>query len=524
MCSKNVTYSLRKKECEKDYNNCEKKVMETLKNIMNKPYYKGATFSLATSIKGLSLNQNTFIQPASTLKMFTCAIALILFGPDSIIRTPIVTDGYINGDTLHGNLILVGSGDFTFGGRRITLSPKEQVGLEASIPCTTNTDIAYTSIDHLTIPYLIELTPQNPLCGIITLAQKLYNLGIRNITGSVFVDVSLFEPYLSDGIIVVSPIELNENVIDVVLTPTIVGQKPSICWRPKVSTYEIINNTITSPPGSFIDVQQEYQNDNHTIILTGTVPITECNVVTRIPIRDPADFAKNALIDALKNLDIAIQNNPIPLGQTKTKLVSYKSVPLSQTIKLILKVSSNPGADLMVILISLINNTTGDYNRGLNYIANFLCTNIDISPFEINLIDGHGFPGNFITACDSLKLLEYMRKQPAKYFQAFFNALPILGVDGTLQDNGVDLPARNHVFAKTGSLTIPRATDDNVILYVKGLAGYVETWRGNFITFAIYVNYAALPTNRSDINDILANVELIGQDLAIVSNSIYLNC
>ena len=55
---------------------------------------------------------------ASTSKLISGAAALDAFGPDFRFETPIYRHGELAGDgALHGNLILVASGDMTMGGR-----------------------------------------------------------------------------------------------------------------------------------------------------------------------------------------------------------------------------------------------------------------------------------------------------------------------------------------------------------------------------------------------------------------------
>src|SRR4029434_5815756 len=50
--------------------------------------------------------------PASTMKMFTAALALERFGPDYRFSTDVLRDGEVDAaGTLHGNLYLRGDGD-----------------------------------------------------------------------------------------------------------------------------------------------------------------------------------------------------------------------------------------------------------------------------------------------------------------------------------------------------------------------------------------------------------------------------
>ena len=52
-----------------------------------------------------------------TTKLFSCAAALIAYGPDHRFETPVYRRGPMVDGSLRGDLILVASGDLTFGGR-----------------------------------------------------------------------------------------------------------------------------------------------------------------------------------------------------------------------------------------------------------------------------------------------------------------------------------------------------------------------------------------------------------------------
>jgi len=57
-------------------------------------------------------NPDAMRQPASTMKMYTSAVALDRFGPDFTFRTPALRDGAVGPDgVLAGNLYLRGVGD-----------------------------------------------------------------------------------------------------------------------------------------------------------------------------------------------------------------------------------------------------------------------------------------------------------------------------------------------------------------------------------------------------------------------------
>ena len=99
--------------------------------------------------------------------------------------------------------------------------------------------------------------------------------------------------------------------------------------------------------------------------------------------------------------------------------------------------------------------------------------------------DGAGaramFSPEFIT-----RYLAVAAKRP--WGEAFENALPVLGRDGTLAQIQVDAPAAGHVHAKTGTYGTYDPLHRRVFITGKGLAGYFTSKSGRDVAFAIYLN------------------------------------
>jgi D-alanyl-D-alanine carboxypeptidase/D-alanyl-D-alanine-endopeptidase (penicillin-binding protein 4) len=91
------------------------------------------------------------------------------------------------------------------------------------------------------------------------------------------------------------------------------------------------------------------------------------------------------------------------------------------------------------------------------------------------------------------------------------HALPVLGVDGSLAHTGADLPARGHVFAKTGTTVMDGQ------LKAQNLAGYIEARSGRRLSFALYVNDAGPIRAIEDVTEVF-------DDEAAITNAIYEAC
>ncbi|HWY60185.1 MAG TPA: D-alanyl-D-alanine carboxypeptidase [Terriglobales bacterium] len=67
-----------------------------------------------------------------------------------------------------------------------------------------------------------------------------------------------------------------------------------------------------------------------------------------------------------------------------------------------------------------------------------------------------------------------------------------MGRDGTLYKIQVNSPAAGHVFAKTGTYDVGDSLNNNIMITGKGLAGYMETAKGEHLAFALYVNMVSV--------------------------------
>ncbi len=107
-----------------------------------------------------------------------------------------------------------------------------------------------------------------------------------------------------------------------------------------------------------------------------------------------------------------------------------------------------------------------------------------------------------------------MHKSP--HFAYLHNALPILGVDGSLTHFAApDNAARGKVFAKTGTLIFGNLLNDRLVMLAKGLAGYITTAKGRQLAFALYVNNTPMET--------IDDLGRIGSDQGRICEVIYLN-
>ena len=152
-----------------------------------------------------ALNGDKLFTPGSTTKLLTEGTALHLLGPDYRFHTFIYRTGEIDGKgKLKGDLVLVASGDPNLSNR---MQP--------------DGTLAFADEDHSYGGPDSRLIPGDPLIAMQEFAQADCGCGIKRVEGRVIVDVSLFpegDRELGTGV-VISPIAVNDNVIDVTIEP-----------------------------------------------------------------------------------------------------------------------------------------------------------------------------------------------------------------------------------------------------------------------------------------------------------------
>jgi D-alanyl-D-alanine carboxypeptidase/D-alanyl-D-alanine-endopeptidase (penicillin-binding protein 4) len=182
------------------------------------------------------------------------------------------------------------------------------------------------------------------------------------------------------------------------------------------------------------------------------------------------------------------------------------SPPFSEEAKLILKVSHNLHAGMMPLHLAARHGER-TLSAGLERQGKFLASlGVDVDGLSFGGGAG-GDRADYVTPRATVQLLTAMSHAP--YFAAYRDALPILGVDGTLasavEENS---PARGRVRAKTGTLVWGDLLNHRTLLQSKALAGYVDAPDGRKLAFACFVNLAPLRTSsdRERIGRVLGTV------------------
>jgi D-alanyl-D-alanine carboxypeptidase/D-alanyl-D-alanine-endopeptidase (penicillin-binding protein 4) len=463
-----------------------KQLVKKLKRIESKPIYRYADwgYSVIDQRSGRVLadqNPNKMFDPGSTMKTYAVSTALRMYGPKYRFRTPVYRQGTVSGGTLSGNLVLVGSGDLTFGLRQLP-----------------NGTLYYDNLPKIDQSYADQLPgavepPGNPSAALDQLAASVRAAGITQINGNVVIDDRLFAPYdgFPDGLI--TSIWFNENLVDLLVSPGAVGQPATIASKPSTSSYTVDNRVTTVARGraTVLNVSEPTRG---TIRVTGHIPAGAPPTLRIWEVADPAAFARTAFIEALARAGVAVSapttgDNPETLlpakgsYQAADRVAEHVSLPLAQYAKLILKVSYNRGADLMACLAAV---KLGSTNCARGMAAEVqTATRFGVNPSTFIPFDGAGSDDKGRTTPGALvTLLRGAAKAP--WGPTFVDALPIIGRDGTLANVLPKSAVAGHGQIKTGNRVVGNDAGQINVLG-NSLAGYVQTKSGRRVVLAIAV-------------------------------------
>jgi D-alanyl-D-alanine carboxypeptidase/D-alanyl-D-alanine-endopeptidase (penicillin-binding protein 4) len=412
------------------------------------------------------------MSPASNSKLYTGALALAELGGDYRIATPVYAAGGItHRGTLRGDLIIVGRGDPSWNERRLG----------------TN-----------------FWAPFEPFISLLT------NAGVRRIDGDVVADATFFrgQPTGAGWTIddlragnagLISALTLDDNVAQVQVEPgTEVGARCGVRWLQPGMDLTVSNQTTTLAAEGKLRVEPYHPLDSKTIFILGGLPAGAAGQTLDVVVPEPAAWFAAALKLALERRGITVAGRPRavtwPVGGTNDwagagarPLGAVYSPPLRELVANFMKPSQNLEADLLLAQVGELTRGTNSpvgassAAAGLVALKGFLTT-AGVAAGDVNFDEGSGLSRNNLTTANAtVALLQYMAQgREAEDFRA---ALPVAGVDGTLEFRFRNTAAAGRVWAKTGTLR-----------WANALSGYVTTAAGERLAFSLMLNcFAAAP-------------------------------
>ena len=486
--------------------------------IIQRPAFAHSSFgiefySLSSGKVVYQFNPEKLMVPGSTTKLLTEGTVLSLLGSDYQFHTRVYRTGPVKNGTLEGDIVIVASGDPNLSGR---IQPDGTLAYEEM-------DHSYGGPDSKGIG--------DPLLVIRQFAQQIADKGIKRVKGRVLVDNSLFpegDRELGTNV-VISPIVVNDNVIDVIASPgDKEGAPVNLQISPQTSYVRFINQATTGKADSKNDFNYTNEKVNpdgtRTVTAVGHLPLGKPFGMASYAVPEPSRFAATVLTEALQQKGVLVQlSSAAPPPDFKAIAGNYKlenqfaehvSPPLKEEVKITLKLSQNLHASMGPFLLgALVAHKDMEIDQtGFDLEHDFLKkAGLDLTAASQS--DGAG--GNaFFSADFVVRYLEFMSKQPQ--FNDFFKGLPILGRDGTLSKIQVNSPAAGHVYAKTGTFDVYDALNKNLMVTGKGLAGFVDTTSGERLVFAAYANN--IPVSMDDPEE---PQKVVGEALGEIAAAAY---
>lgn len=412
---------------------------------------------------------NDLFTPASTLKLLTSCAALSELGLEYRLTTRVRTNSVVSGGVLHGHLYLQGDGDPTL----------EAKDLDA-------------------------------------MAASLARQGIHEIAGDLIADASIFANEGAGGpgwscddlpwgyAAPACGLSLHENEIDLAVTPgPRAGAPLHVALTPQTDFVKLACQAKTQPTDGdgVLDVRNLHGLAPAGPIswaLLGGLPQGSGTQVLNCAVADPAHFTATVFAEALARHGVRLDGH-VRLGATPAAtrtLAEHASAPLAEIVREMDKNSDNLLAETLLRQLGVhAAGAPGTRAKGLKAVQAFL-KRAGWNPDAYRMVDGCGLSRyDALTPAELTQLLAYMPSEKLAY-PALLIALPVAGVDGTLEDRLQAPLTRGQLRAKTGTMT-----------GVSSLAGYLDTADGRTLAIAVMDDdYLDAPERARALQDALVTL------------------
>ena len=389
--------------------------------------------------------------PASTMKLFTTALALDKLGAEHTFSTDVLRDGLMDKDgVIHGNLIIRGDGDPALSQRFVRGGPSGPMDMLASLTGSA---------------------------------------GVTKVTGDLIADASAFESRnIPEGWLTryagsayaapFSALSLNENIVVVSITPAGAGKEATVVLEPATRGLTV-TNTVRTVAGSGVRVSSRRVSDDK-VIVSGTIGARAGQRRYQLVVGDPVTFTAGAYRAALEARGITV-GGAIRVGLTTpqaTIVSSMPSPPLSRLVSLMNRESINHYAEMLWrdAARGPQRSIVGSAQTADSTLQQFLVKQVGVLAGAVIATDGSGLSVlDRVSPRAMVQLLSHANT--ASWSSAFHASLPVAGESELLRHRMKRTPAQGNLHAKTGTT--------NAAI---GLAGYVTAENGEIMAFSFLYN------------------------------------
>ena len=392
------------------------------------------------------LNPRTLLVPASAAKLVSLATAVDAVGWDFRFETTVRATAPLVDGTLQGDLLIVGSGDPSVGGRG---------GQKLSV-----------------------------------WVEGLKALGLRRIDGRIIGDDDAVEeprPQLAwawDDLgyatgVLFGALNLGENRMSVTITPGAdADDLTMLSVDPRASARPVLNRTVTGAPGSPQLLWPEQRPGEPFLTIAGSIPSGAPPARLLVSVGNPTLWFATMLRHALLSAGIEVTGEAYDADDVWPRpalagpvLYTHRSPTLAEIAQPLLKDSINLYGEA-VLRLNAGRDVVPTNDVALDGVRTRLAAwNVPSDAWQ--LVDGSGLSRRSVVAPDVLVAM-LRRMYDSSGASPWMTGLPTAGRDGTLAGRMQGTPAEDNVRAKTGTMSNIRA-----------LAGYVRTRDGEALAFAI---------------------------------------
>ncbi len=419
--------------------------------------------SLRTGDVVYSQNASKLMMPASNMKIVTLAAAAERLGWDFTYQTTLVTSAPLVRGVLNGDLVVVGSGDPTIGGRN---------GRATSV--------------------------------FEEWADQLRAEGIRRIKGRIVADARAFDreslgagwawDYLASGYAAgVSALQFNDSVAEVAVHPGPSPGAPAVIEVRPIESGLVLDKEVTTTADGGAEIDITRLAGSNRLVVSGTIPVGSPEIVRTATVDRPALYFARMLRSTLAAKGIPVTGPACEYGEAYATpptaptrvLVTHQSAPLSEIARVQMKVSQNQYAETLLRTLGA-QAGEGTAVAGEKVVREVL-DGWGIPQDAYVQVDGSGLSRyNYVCADMLVRILQHVYDDP-RLRDPFLATLPVGGIDGTLAHRFVGTPAAGNVRAKTGSIS-----------NVRSLSGYVTSADGEVFAFSMIANNFTAPQSEID--------------------------
>lgn len=408
----------------------------------------------ATAPLQIHYQDDLFLPPASTLKLFTATAAELTLGGDFRFPTRLWQQGSQTGGQWRGDWL-----------------------------------IEFTGAPDLNRRQLAQLLDQ--------LRQRK----IREIKGDLLLDTRHFSgydrakgwPWNNLGVCYSAPaaaLTLEGNCVAASLNNE-GHDKPARLFVPAHQPIEVSSDVRVLP---WDQVKQElcsleaHLGPGNRYHLSGCISDSREVLPLNFAINDPLAHGKALVRQELSRLGIVLRGDikPGQLDQNWHPVAEVHSAPLRDLLAVMLQDSDNLIADLTFKNLGALEGAPGSFARGARAVKQVISDRTGVDMALAKLEDGSGLSrDNLLQARQLAELLRWLAKHPE---MSSYHTLPITGENGTLKyrRSTRQPPLQGAIQAKSGTVNGSR-----------NLAGYIDTASGERYVFVLMLSGLSLPEKMS---------------------------